>query len=106
MIRVQVSETSFRWLMPHRILAVSEFKWAATNIHGEPISYDKELGRSTIFSAGMQCGDHETPPRSNITYQGSAENCPDYIRVKETPEQIAEMVTRAMRPIQIERMLS
>ncbi len=103
MIRVQASDTEFRWIMPHRIIEVQPFLWCGKNIHGEDIPFHPDYARSVTYGAPSSIRDgHSYPPLSTIRYQGNDKNCSDIFHAKETPEQIAEMVTMAMRPIQIE----
>lgn len=86
MIRVRVSDQSYCWLMPHRMLSVSRAPFGAQSY---PTAYH-------------HAGDtFHVPFGAVIRYSTDGRNGPERICVLETPEQVADMVAAAMRFVSV-----
>jgi len=93
MIRVQVSEIEFRWILPHKIIHVRE-------IPVDDGPFDPYMYRHS--GAGWFVQKYfSVRPRSTIIYESGFPSCPDWLHTMETPEQIADMVRAAMPMVSI-----
>ena len=91
MIKVHLSDTQSRWIMPHRIVHVN----GSDQFNRMPIEYFRNCGT-------WATGDgFSTMPGAQIKYMAEHPNVSDYFYVKETPEQIAAMVKVAMPLVQL-----